>query len=302
MLFVSLFAGAILVVWPARVAAQPTVPPNGEGSVSVTYQAYEHTGHFDRLGRKNTNGATQSQIVITEFELGIPYAFAVRVMLPYIASKYTGPDEYIVEGHITHPGPLDVTRTYHAAFQDVRLDVRRMFAKGRVVVTPLFALSVPTHDYETIGEAVPGRHRREYQFGVVGSPGLEAVLPRMYVHARYAYAALEKVNGFPHTRSNIDFECGYELTSRVGVRGLAGWQIAHKRPTLDQLAPDWVNHDRFINSSFLNIGGGASFYLNGSTEISVLVAGNVRGNRGAHVSRIFSIGFTRSFGGGLPSL
>lgn len=292
----------LLICSAARVAAQPTVPAKGEGTVSLTYQKYEHTGHFDRLGRKNTNGATQSQIFVTEIEFGVTHALALRVMLPFIASKYTGPDEYIVEGHVTYPGPLDVTRTYHGAFQDIRMDVRRMFLAGPVTVTPFFGVSIPTHHYETVGEAVPGRRRREYQFGVSGSPGLESVLRGMYVHGRYAYAALERVNGFPHTRSNLEFESGYDFTPRIGVRGLIGWQIAHSRPTLNQLAPDWVNHDRFINSSFLNVGGGASFFVTRATEISVLVAGNVRGNRGAHVSRVFAITVSRSFGGGLPSL
>jgi hypothetical protein len=285
-----------------RASAQPEVPARGEGTVSVTYQLYEHTGHFDRLGRKNTNGATESQILITEAEFGLTSAFAVRVMLPYIASKYTGPDEYIVEGHVTHPGPLDVTRTYHGAFQDIRFEARRMFLAGPVTVTPFFGLSVPTHSYETIGEAVPGRHRREYLFGASGSPGLDAILPGAYVHARYAYATLEKVNGFPHTRSNIDLESGYDFTSRFGVRGLIGWQVAHKRPTIDELAADWVNHDRFINSSYLHVGAGASLYLKKTTELAVFYGANVRGNRGAHVARVLSFTITRSFGGGIPSL
>ena len=299
---VSLVAGAILFGIAARLGAQPTVPGKGEGTVSVTYQKYEHTGHFDRLGRKNTNGATESQIVITDAEFGLTGAFAVRVMLPFIASKYTGPDEYIVEGHVTHPGPLDVTRTYHGSFQDIRFEARRMFLAGPVTLTPFFGLAVPTHDYETIGEAVPGRNRREYQFGASGSPGLETILPGVYVHGRYAYATLEKVNGLPHTRSNIDLESGYDFNTRIGVRGLVGWQIAHKRPTLDQLAVDWVNHDRFINSSYLHVGGGASFYLTKTTELAVFYGGNVRGNRGAHVARVLSFTLTRSFGGSLPTL
>jgi hypothetical protein len=302
MLAVSLIAGAIVFGGASRAVAQPEVPAKGEGTVSVTYQLYEHAGHFDRLGRKNTNGATESQILITEAEFGITNAFAVRVMLPFIASKYTGPDEYIVEGHVTHPGPLDVTRTYHGAFQDIRFEARRMFLAGPVTLTPFVGLSVPTHRYETIGEAVPGRYRREYLFGASGSPGVEAILPGVYVHARYAYATLEKTNGYPHTRSNIDLESGYDFNARIGVRGLVGWQIAHKRPTLAQLAADWVNHDRFINSSYLHVGGGMSFYLKKTTEIAVFYGGNVRGTRGAHVARVLSFTLTRSFGGSLPSL
>lgn len=300
MLRISLAFVAIHLGAAARVTGQ-TVPARGEGTVSVTFQNYHHTGHFDRFGQKNTNGATESKVLIAQLDVGITDAIGLGVTLPFIASKYTGPPIYFVEGIETHPGPLD-DRTYHGAFQDIRVEARRMFLTGPAELTPFISVSVPTHDYETQGEAVPGRHRSELQFGVSASPGLASVLPRTDVHARYAYATLERVNGFPHTRSNIDVDGSYDLTPRISVRGLIGWQIAHKRPTIQELVPDWVNHDRFVNSSFLNVGGGAALSLTRETEIYLVWVGTVRGNRGAHVARILAVGVSRSFGGSLPSL
>ena len=282
-------------------SAQSQVPPKGEGTVTVTYQNYYHTGHFDRLGKKNKNGATHTKAVIGQIDFGITDTIGLNVTLPFIASKYTGPRSYFVEGILTTPGPLD-DGSYHEAFQDVRAEIRRMFLMGSVAAAPFVAVSLPTHHYETAGEAVPGRHRRELQLGASATWELDRVLPGTYVHGRYAYAALERINAFPHTRSNLDVEAGHDITSRVAVRGLLGGQIAHKRPLLAELIPDWVNHDRFINSSYLNVGGGVSLSLKSTTEIYALWDATVRGSRGAHVARTLAIGVSRSFGSGLHGL
>lgn len=300
--WISLAVLAIDLGGATHGAAQATVPPRGEGAVSVTYQNYHHTGHFDRLGRKNTNGATQSQVFLTHLDLGLTDTIGLTVSLPFIASKYTGPDVYFVEGIETRPGPLDEDRTYHGAFQDLRIEARRMFRAGSVAFAPFVSVSLPTHNYETKGEAVPGRHRTELQLGVSAGTEVESILPGTQVQGRYAYATLERENGFPHTRSSIEVEVGHGLTSRISVHGVLAWQIAHKGPTVPQLAHDWVNHDRFINSGFFNLSGGASFSLSRSTEVYVAGAGTLRGRRGAHVARILAIGVSRSFGGGFKGL
>jgi len=283
------------------VAAQAWVPPRGGGTVSATYQNYRHSGHFDRLGHKNTNGATQSQVCIAQLDFGVTDSLALQVTLPLIASKYTGPPFYFVEGQLTLPGPLD-DGTYHAAFQDLRIEARRLVVVGPVALAPFFSGSMPTHAYETQGEAVPGRHRRELQAGVSAGTEWNALVPRLQVHARYAYAALERTNGFPHTRSNIDIEVGPSFTPRFEVHAISSWQIRHEGPTIPQLIPDWVNHDRFVNSSYLDLGAGGSFSLDHSTELYGLWVTTVRGSRGAHVARILAVGVSRSFGGGFRGL
>jgi hypothetical protein len=281
--------------------AQAWVPPKGEGTVSVTYQNYYTTGHFDPQGRENKNGATHTKAVVTELDYALSDTIGLTVSLPFIASKYTGPASYFVGPFETFPGPLD-DGSYHAAFQDVRVEARRMFVAGPVTVTPFVGASFPTHDYETVGEAVPGRHRRELQLGASAGASLDPVLPGVSVHARYAYGAAERVQGFPATRSSIDLEGGRGVTSRVGLRGLVSWQIRHKGPKPPALQRDWKNHDRFIVSSYLNLGGGASIALPRSTEVYALWIATVAGKDGAHVSRTLAVGMSWGFGGGLKGL
>jgi len=277
------------------------VPPKGEGSISITYQNYYVIGHFDVAGHENRNGGTHSKAVVTEIDYAVTDTVGVSVSLPFIASKYTGGKSYFVGPFETFPGPLD-DGSYHGAVQDLRVEARRMFSKSALAVTPFIGASFPTHEYETVGEAVPGRHRRELQVGAYATLRLDHVLPRAYANSRYTYAAAQRVNGFPATHSTIDLEGGYALVSRVAVRGLASWQIRHQGPRPPDLAADWTHHDRFIVASSVNLGGGTSLSLTRSAELYALWVVTVSGHDGAHRARTLAVGTTFSFGGGLGGL
>lgn len=283
--------------------AQPWVPPPGEGTVSLTYQNYYVTGHYSLTGERTINGATHSKALVAEFDVGLPQSFGLTVSLPYIRSKYTGPDIYFVGGVPTTPGPLDADRAYHGAFQDLHAEARRMFEFTRVAVAPFAGITIPTHEYETHGEAVPGRHRTDFQIGASLGADLGRWVPSTYVHGRYALAVAEKIDDIPAVRSNIDLEGGYEVARRWTLKGLVDWQIRHKGPTIPELvAHGWDTHDRFIVSSYTNLGGGVTIRVRRSTELSGTWVAAVKGKSGAHISRGLSVTLTREFGGGLKGL
>jgi hypothetical protein len=169
-------------------------------------------------------------------------------------------------------------------------------------MTPFVGFSFPTHHYETRGEAVPGRRRWDLQAGASTGVDLDRVLRGSYVHVRYAYSTMQKVNNFPFTRSNIDLEVGVAATSRILVRGLAEWQIKHTGPSPVQLASDWVNHDRFIAPSYTHLGGGPSLSLTRSTDVFVLLVATVAGSNGAHRQRTIAAGVTIALHSGLHGL
>ena len=277
------------------------MPAQGEGSVSLTYQNYDVVGHYDVFGHKNNNGGTHSQSIVPEIDYGLTDNLGLTLSLPFIASKYTGPPVYFVGGHETHPGPLD-DGSYHAAFQDVRIEIRRLFWTKSIAVAPFGGLSLPTHDYETVGEAVPGRHRRDYQVGASAGTDLGGAAPTAYVQVRYAYGRMQEVDSNPFTRSNIDVEGGKEAASWLLVRGIVNWQIRHQGPTLDRLAPDWLNHDRFIAPSFVNLGGGTSISMRRWMDIYAMYVVTVAGSNGAHRGRLFALGTTWAFGRSLGGL
>jgi hypothetical protein len=281
--------------------AQAWVPERGEATVSVTYQNYDVAGHFDVQGHKNNNGGTRSHAAVVELDYGLTDTTALIVAVPFIASKYTGPPSYFVGPHETHPGPLD-DGSYHGAFQDLRIELRRLFWVGPVAVAPFAGASFPTHEYETVGEAVPGRHRKDVQAGVNVGLDLGRVLGGGYVNARYAYAAAERLDGHPFTRSNIDLEVGYPVLPRVVLRGVMNRQLRHQGPALTELSDDWEHHDRFIAPSYLNLGAGASVTLTSSMDVYGLWLGTASGNNGAHRARTLTFGVSVAVFSGLRGL
>jgi hypothetical protein len=288
--------------WSATpVSAQASVPDRHEGTLTMTYQNYDVVGHFDVQGHENENGGTRSQVLVAELDYGVGDRVGLLVSIPFIASKYTGPPFYMVGPFPTYPGPLD-DGTYHAAFQDLHIELRRQWWAGPVAVAPFIGGSFPTHDYETVGEAVPGRHRWDLQAGASAGVDLDRILQGSYVHVRYAYGRMQEVNDLPFTRSNIDLDVGVAATSRVLVRGIAGFQIRHTGPTLAQLAPDWVNHDRFIAPSFVNLGGGPSISLTRSTDLFAVLVATVAGSNGAHRQRTIAAGVSIALHSGLHGL
>jgi hypothetical protein len=282
------------------VTAQAWTPGKGEGTVSLTYQNYDVAGHYDARGRKNNNGGTQSHALITEVDYGITDRVSLTVGLPFIASKYTGPDVYFVGGVETHPGPLD-DRTYHGAFQDVRLEVRGLFWAGPIPVAPFLGASFPSHDYETVGEAVPGRGRRDLQVGTSLGVNLDRVLGGAYAHGRYAYATAQRIQGFAFTRSNVDVEVGVPVASRLVIRSTAAWQIRHQGPSVNELTVDWEHHDRFIAPSYTNLGVGLSLLV-GTADVYGMWVGTAAGSNGAHRGRTIAAGVTFGFGSRLSGL
>ena len=288
-------ASALSAAVPAT--AQPWVPAQGEGSVSVLYQNYYTLGHYDLLGRPNTNGATHNKALALEIDYGLTDTIAVVIGVPFIASKYTGPPSYFVAGIQTFPGPLD-DGTYHASIQDFRIEMRRLFIAGPVALTPFAGGTVPSHEYETKGEAVPGRGRPELQLGASVGLLLDRLLPSAYGHLRYGLAASPPEDGHSAVRSLIDLEAGMSVLPRVGAGAIFAWQIRNKGPLAPELADDWANHDRFIVGDFFNAGAEITFAFARSMDVSAMWMQTVSGQNGAHRARLFTLGVTWSLDAG----
>ena len=289
---------ALLFASPVSLSAQPWVPARGEGTVALGYQNYYVVGHFDLRGQQNTNGGTHTKSLAAELELGITDTVALTVALPFVSSKYTGSSSYIVGGRVVTPGPLD-DGSYHGAFQDFRIDVRRRFVVGRLPVAPFAGVTIPSHAYETQGEAVPGRRRPELVVGASAGGALHRILPAAYVQVRGAVGATPELNDFSAVRSTLDLEGGYAITSRLTVRGLLGWQFRLKGPLAPELPQSlWLDHDRYIVGNYFNAGGGTTISLTRSIDIYGVWVSTLSGKNGAHASRSLAVGASWSFGGG----
>ena len=93
-----------------------------------------------------------------------------------------------------------------------------------VAIAPYVAYVLPTHNYETLGHAAPGRGLDETWVGVAVGKTLDQWIPRTYVYARFTYAFVQAVQGISHDKENVEVELGYFFTPYLSVQGFWHWQ------------------------------------------------------------------------------
>ncbi|HET7747219.1 MAG TPA: hypothetical protein VFM29_07950 [Vicinamibacteria bacterium] len=265
--------------------------------MSITLGDYAFDGHFDAEGREDPFGGTRAKSVWLEGMYALTDRLAISASLPFVATKLAGD---FPEG--VPLGPLDRDRKYHGDFQDFRFELAYNAVGGDLGVTPFVGLGMPSHEYEYVGEAVPGKGLREAYLGVAAGRSLAPRLPRAYLHARYAYAFVEKVDPDVDKldRSNLDTELGYGLGRRFVGRLLARWQVTHGGLDLEDMRrhPDFFRtHDRAARTNYFNVGLGASCQLGTAWDVFAIFIKTISGEN-AHQSRSLALGATFSFGGG----
>ena len=274
----------VLIAFPASAAAQSAwVPVNGEIGVSLTLQSLNFGGHFDDNGTK-LEGAVPSRAFLGIFQLeyALSDRLAITARLPYVASKFTADEHEPVtalllaryeEFRRLNPAfavtNLD-TGQYYSTFQDFNFTLRYNLLDKGLVVTPTIGATIPSHHYQTVGEAAPGQDRRALNIGVNAGRLLDPLWPNAYVHARYTYSFVERLLGVPLDRSAAEFEVGYAVTPTLTVRGLANWGHTHGGVPFDQAYDDvalFLVHDRLLSSAYWHLGGGASLSLSDSLDL-----------------------------------
>ena len=259
-----------LVLAGANVSAQAWLPPKGEAAFSLGWSRNWADHHIDYTGADLSPGDMIWHNAVTDLGYGVTDRLAVRVNIPFVTSKYVG-----TRPHPARPGrpPLD-DGSWHSTFQDFRAEVRFKATTGALAVTPVVALVVPSHGYESHGHSGFGRKTVEGQFGINVGRLLDPLLPNAYLQARYVYAVPEEYVGLRPTRSSVVFDLGYFVTGSLTVSALGAWTKTHSgwRGTVDfPRLPDqdFYHHDQITKNEYFRLGGGASYALTGSIEIGV---------------------------------
>lgn len=310
-------AAAFLLLFPALASAQAWLPFRGEGSLSLIGQHIRLSGHFDTDGSRLPECAPSSAWVgIAQFEYGLTNRLAFSAQLPYVASRYTASSDEpctaeLIELHhqFQQQSPhadltsLD-TGSYYATLQDLGFAIRyNLFDRG-VAVTPVVGVTIPSHDYRTVGEAAPGQNRLALHTGINVGRLLDPLIPGAYVHAQYTYSFVQSLLDIPLDRSNAEFEVGYAVRPTVVVRGLAAWQQTHgglPYPEVVERAfgtanqpgdPElFLDHDRLLATRYWQVGGGATVTLTESLDLSGAVLTFVSG-ADSHYGHGVSLGLT----------
>ena len=268
-------------------------PVKNEANVSIVFQQIDFNGHFWSDGSKHENDvASRAFLGIVEFDYGLTDKLAFTARLPYVASQFTGHDDpatveflqfYEDVRQSTQVGEafrsLD-TGSFYSTFQDFGLTLRYNARTRGVVLTPLIGVTIPSHDYRTVGEAAPGPNRLALQAGVNAGRFLEPLLPAAYVHARYTYSLVQRLHGVRIDHSNAEFELGYAVNHLVSVRGLGAWGHLHGGLTYEGTLEDpflFLDHDRLLSSKYWHVGGGATVALTDSLDLDAAVVSFVSG-------------------------
>jgi hypothetical protein len=292
-IIVCLAAFCLHLALPITACAQAWLPGQGEGRVTLTYQNLHVRYHRNYLGQRTDQGPIRTHSSLMSFEYGLTNNLAIDADVAHVASKF--------EGLITNPphGPAD-TGAYHPTFQDARITLRYNARNTPFVLTPFVGVVFPTHDYETRGHSAPGRGLRELQMGVNVGRDLEGVLPGSYVHLRYSYAVVERVEEFNLNRSNAEGEFGYLATPRLSLRFLAAWQRTHGGLEVpkDSDHPHFHDiHDQATRANFVRLGGGATFSVTRSLDLHADYIRTVAG-RNTHAPRGIALGISWRFSRG----
>jgi hypothetical protein len=213
--------------------------------------------------------------------------------VPFVNVKYRGPEEpFNLPDNVLDNG------IYHGTVTDLGFQFRYNLLERPVVVTPFFSAGVPSHAYETLGEAAPGRNFKEYRLGTYVGRLLEPILPRAFVHGYYSYSFVQQDVDIPLNYSSFGLEAGYFVAGTVPISFLWRQHWTHGGLSFNELfeaPPDvFVNLDRVVRIKFKHVGAAVSFPLGDSVSGFANYLKFLSGVD-AHYGQAFSVGLSWTF-------
>jgi hypothetical protein len=247
----------VIAIGSVSAYGQAWVPPAGIGVVSVVYQSINNTNHRLTDGSLFDGYDSVSRGVLFTIDYAFTDRVSVSVGLPYLGSKYTGPEPSFFGLAI------DDCFCWNHGWQDLGVTARYNIANGAFAFTPSISFGMPTHDYDYFGEAVLGRNLNELRVGFDVGQRLDAISDRLAVSARYTYAFVQKVLDMPNNRSNMGVEADFSATRKLSTRVGLSWQRSHgglrsSDPFTDE---QFQQYDRILKDNNFHITGGASYSL-----------------------------------------
>ena len=248
-------AVAVLVA-PALAGAQAFTPPAQVGSVTLSWQWVDNTGHILTDGTLFPRGQSVTTSLLAEVDYGVTDRFAATLSIPFVFARYTG-DLPPFSGL-----PRDSCRCWNESFQDFSFAGRYRFGDEFWTVTPSVRVVIPSHDYPYRGEAVVGANLNQAVVGVSGAWRL-VPLPKASIQAGYTYAITETIEGIRPNRSNVFTSFGYALTRSLYVHGGALFVKTHGGLVAFDIAGAPIDQqlqaDRLLKMRFWHLTGGVSY-------------------------------------------
>jgi hypothetical protein len=303
----GLLAGLTVgVLGSATAGAQEWLPPGGEAWLSLGYGNVFTTKHyFGVIDPGQTDvGHVRAQGFALQLGYGLTDRFALSFGIPFVDNKY-----YCTpKGPCTpHPFSNVDDGSYHGTFQDYRIGLDYQLLRGEFSLAPFAAAVIPSHSYVYFAHAAPGKDLHQYLLGFTAAAGLDRFVPGTYFVASYDYAFVERVLGINLDRSDFSIELGYFLsflTPALGVRFLGTGYYTHGGiPVHDPFTlltmpngPElFLHHDQIGKTRSVQLGGGFSYQLSGSTVLYASYLRSVYGRDVLKADNGISFGVTWSF-------
>jgi hypothetical protein len=281
------------LLWAGLAHAQAWLPSGGTGSVSASYTDSLVKQHF--LSNGDTLDA--GHIRFFNYDLSGEYSptdkWMVVASLPIVESKYYG--------KFPHPTEVD-DGSYHATATDLRTEVHYQWLLDPVAIAPYVAYVLPTHHYETLGHAAPGRGLHELWIGTGLGESLDKWIPKTYVETRVTYSQVEKVWDpshvwhISHNKWMIDGDIGHFITPDLSVSVIGHWQRTLGGVSLPAPPQLFAIHDQAGMDNFLELGVGASWSYNDHSGFSFNFLKSIEGRNGHKLDRAVTVSYSYGFG------
>jgi hypothetical protein len=283
-----------------EAAAQAWPAPAGTGSVGVTTQIIDNTGHRMTDGFLLEEGKSRNVSIFIDGDFAVTDRLAVSVGLPYVFSRFIGPQDSPANL------PVDACRCWNSGFQDFSASLRYTILEGAFALTPVMGIGVPSHSYLYEGEAVVGYGLMELRIGVDAGLRLSGLSERVALTGRYAYVVVEDAANVPNNRSNAYAGASVAASPRFSARGGVSWQRTHGGlrfgsftgvpfpPPGEANTPElFRQHDRLLRDNYWHIGGGVTYSL---PRVDVFVSyRQFVGGTDTHAGKAFTFGTSVPF-------
>ncbi len=267
-------SACIAVVAAGRDArAQAWVDAQGTLEFNLGY----NLGISDKVIVDKGSDIPDAGVMTHEITLAAEYVplqhLAVDVGLPLALIEYTGSKT----APYVHPGGGRYDDgNIHATLTDLRAGARYQLLEDPLALSPHIAVSIPVANYETVGNAVAGRHLKALHLGLAAG---RVFGESTYVHALYEFSIVEKYDRtvetaqFGQNRSDFTFTVGHKLLDqRLDLHVDVNGRVTHGGMNFSQFNQlpmnDQLYHDPILAETIVLVGGGVGYQLTNDLGIN----------------------------------
>lgn len=266
-LVVALAAGA------GHAYAQAWVPPRGSLEVGLDYNAARSDQLLEDNGGKVPDAGALIQTTTLTGEYVVLDHLALDLGLPVEIIEYTGNKTAYV-----HPGGGRYDDgSFHTTLTDIRIGAHYQVLEDPIAASLIVAFSTPMASYETVGNAIAGRHLTGLHLGAaIGREITEA----LYAQGTYEFTLNSSYDRTPETAkfsqntSDATVVIGYKLLEdRLDLNAGGNVHISHDGIDFSKFPSYPMNvqlyHDGVLRENMAAVGGGVGYRFNDTLALSL---------------------------------